>query len=114
MKRVPMIATKAMRYRTRRLRAGDRVYLTPSEAVVYRAVGLAGDAPAAKAPAPRAAVRPPKVDKPVEPRDPELDQLRAEYESLTGAKPDRRWRAERLRTEITDLMASSPIEADDE
>lgn len=43
MTRVPMVALKPMRYRTRRLQAGDRVYMTRAESVVYHAVGMASD-----------------------------------------------------------------------
>lgn len=56
----------------------------PSHASLYRQLGYfrieEGGAPA------------PKAD--------ERDELRAQYEQLTGEKPDGRWSAERLRAEI--------------
>lgn len=33
--------------------------------------------------------------------EPDLDALRAEYEQAVGKAPDRRWKADRLRDEIT-------------
>lgn len=36
---------------------------------------------------------------------PDLDALRADYEELTGKKPDGRWSAERLKTEIDKALS---------
>ena len=124
MKRVAMIAAKPMRYQTRRLRAGDAFHATRSEAVVYRAVGLASDAatvpakPATK-PAEKVLSRQAVPDerdgsgwatyKPgpvVDAAAVEVDRLRSEYEFLTGQKADRRWGADRLRGELADVGSS--------
>lgn len=41
-----------------------------------------------------------------EPKADERDELRAQYEQLTGEKPDGRWSAERLKDEIAKMGAS--------
>lgn len=62
----------------------------PGQESLYRSLGYfrieEGGAPA------------PKVD--------ERDELRAQYEQLTGEKPDGRWSVERLKDEIAKMGAS--------
>jgi hypothetical protein len=99
-----MIAVRALRYGTRRLRAGQEFSPTRGEATLFRAVGLAKDAPTQRLvtrsapPAPSPAV------------DTELAPLRAEFERLTGRKPHHLWRSARLQSEI-DAAKAAAVEA---
>lgn len=99
--KIKMKALKAMRYRTKPMRAGKEFYCTRHAARVFTALRKAVQVPSDPAPA-----------KPVKSeafRDP-LDDLRARYEALAGSAPDRRWGENRLRHEIEALEAVDPVD----
>jgi hypothetical protein len=118
MKRVSMIARKALTYGTRRLRAGDAFEASRQDARVLTAVGLASDA-RANVYAPLAATpkRPPppqntassKGDAPTREPDPEVEALREAYKVQTGRRPHYLWTAERIREAIASLNEAQGI-----
>jgi hypothetical protein len=95
-----------MDYLTRRLRAGGEFDCPANEALVYEQIGLAVpvmDEPPAvpvKPQAPRPPAPPALPVLPVIEENPEVARLAAEYERITGNKPDKRWRETRLQSEI--------------
>lgn len=80
-------------YGGRTLRKGDTISVSPAHARLYRATGMATDAPkqvaAVQQPAP--APTPPADD---------LEALRTRFETERGFAPDRRWGVTRLRNEL--------------
>lgn len=88
-----------MRYRTRRLLAGDDYVCSPQRGRLDVAIGKAVYAPAAAEP------------KPVQHVDSDA-YLRARYTELSGSKPSKRWGAARLQKEIDVLTNPSPSAAD--
>lgn len=94
-KKVDMVWTGPQKFLGgRTLRRGDSVRLTRANAKLYKALGVAEDAPAQVVPA----------EAPAPARTPAtggtLEQLRARFEAEKGAAPDRRWGLTRLRAEL--------------
>lgn len=89
-----------MDYMTRRLRAGGEFDCPVNEALVYEQIGLAVPVKNDdnEPPTPAAPALPPPLPMPEE--NTEVARLAAEYERITGNKPDKRWRETRLQTEI--------------
>lgn len=85
-----MVATKAFRYATRAMMAGDYFEASRRDAKILTAVGKAE---VAKPRQPVEVPAPPVVVKP------DVDDLRAKAEAL-GIKVDARWGVPRLTTEI--------------
>lgn len=85
-----LIATKAFRYATRKLKAGDEIDVpTMAHGKILKVRGLAKDAP------------PPKLrQEPAKPPEPDLDALRARYLKVSGEEADGRWGAGRLQDAI--------------
>jgi hypothetical protein len=117
--KVTVVAQKSTRHRGKLYRKGQTFQLPPRVARVFGALGkarLAAEAglndplplPPPPRPQPAAAV-PPRISEP----DP-LAGLRAEYQTLIGEVPDRRWGEARLRSAIRDhkdaLVAASAKE----
>lgn len=82
--KVKQVALKELRYATRRLMPDDEFYASRRDARILQALGKCRDA------------------ENVDPPD-GLDNLRAEYESLSGNPADKRWKEKRLREEIAAL-----------
>lgn len=117
--KVTVVAQKPTRYCGRKIRKGESFAVDPRTARVFGVLGrarLAAEAglndplPLPPQPKPQPAVAvPPRISEP----DP-LAGLRAEYQSLIGEVPDRRWGEARLRSAIRDhkdaLVAASAKE----
>ena len=82
---IPMTATKSLRYRTRRLLAGDEFEVrNEGEARLFSRMG------AVRVAAP----------KPAKTGDSDLTKLRAEYQAKFGKRPFNGWSVEKLRERI--------------
>lgn len=100
--KLPMLATKAMTYGTRRLKAGDAFEANRQDARVLSAIGkadystrmlVAEPQPAAQ----RQAAPAPKVDAPDD-----IAALRAAYHEKIGKRPFHGWDAETLRAKMAE------------
>lgn len=94
-----LIATKSLKYGTRRLKAGDVFEPRGRDARVLVFAGVAAEAPAA----PRQVVKPAPLHEPVMAADDEaLPSLRSEYERVYGKRPFMGWAAGVLRSKIAE------------
>jgi len=92
---IRMVATKPLRYNTRRLQAGDDFECTWKQARRFEAAGDAIQDEPGRIPQPKIH----KVKQPVQTVNP-LQALRQEYKNLRGVKPDPSWDVARLSAEI--------------
>lgn len=118
-----LIATKGLRYATRRMMAGDEFAANYRDARVLVAIGKARvkrEPGSIGAPPPAVAARIAKVIDPLDhdangqkggSKAPDgdkeaLNKLRADYQTLVGKKPFAGWKADELQRRIDEALAS--------
>jgi hypothetical protein len=105
-----LVATKGLRYATRRMRAGDEFEANNRDARLLVAIGKARHArvPGSVEAPPASVVQ--KAEKVANPRstgsNDALVKLRAEYTDLFGKKPFAGWKADELQRRIDEALAS--------